>query len=97
MVFTWTFPGDQDMSDENTATVNENVETEAAFYRKAREARDKLNHLLHDLGEKAGDTGKHIRRGVDQTEEQIKDHPWAAVGIAAGVGLLLGLLINRGR
>lgn len=85
------------MSDENTATANENVETEAAFYRKAKEARDKLNHLLHDLGEKAGDTGKHIRHGVDQTEEQIKDHPWAAVGIAAGIGLVLGLLINRGR
>lgn len=85
------------MSDESTATANETVENEAAFYRKAREARDKLNHLLHDLGEKAGDSGKYLKKGVDQTEEQIKDHPWAAVGIAAGAGLLLGLLINRGR
>ena len=85
------------MSDESTATATETVETEAAFYRKAREARDKLNHLLHDLGDKAGDTGKHLKRGIDQTEDQIKDHPWAAVGIAAGVGLLLGLLINMGR
>jgi len=85
------------MSDESTATATETVETEAAFYRKAREARDKLNTLLQDLGEKAGDTGKHLKRGIDQTEDQIKDHPWAAVGIAAGVGLLLGLLINRGR
>ncbi len=85
------------MSDESTATATETAQTEAAFYRKAREARDKLNHLLHDLGEKAGDTGKHLKKGLDQTEEQIKDHPWAAVGIAAGAGLLLGLLINRGR
>ena len=83
------------MSDETTAT--ETVESEAAFYRKAREARDKLDTLLHDLGEKAGDTGTQLRKGVDHTEEQIRDHPWAAVGIAAGVGLLLGLLINRGR
>jgi ElaB/YqjD/DUF883 family membrane-anchored ribosome-binding protein len=83
------------MTDETTAT--ETVETETAFYRKAKEARDKLDRLLHDLGEKAGDTGKHLRKGLDQTEEQIKDHPWAAVGIAAGAGLLLGLLINRGR
>ena len=83
------------MSDETTAT--ETVESEAAFYRKAREARDKLDTLLHELGEKAGDTGKQLKKGIDQTEEQIKDHPWAAVGIAGGVGLLLGLLINRGR
>ena len=85
------------MSDENNATATENVESEAAFRRKAREAREKLDNLLHDLGEKAGHTGKQFKRGIDQTEEQIKDHPWAAVGIAAGVGLLLGLLINRGR
>lgn len=27
--------------------------------------------------------------------EQVYEHPWAAAGIAAGVGLLLGLLIGR--
>jgi ElaB/YqjD/DUF883 family membrane-anchored ribosome-binding protein len=26
---------------------------------------------------------------------QVYEHPWAAAGIAAGVGLLLGLLIGR--
>lgn len=29
------------------------------------------------------------------TDEYVHDHPWNAVGIAAGVGLLLGLLISR--
>ena len=85
------------MSDDSTATATENVESEAAFRRKAREAREKLDNLLHDLGEKAGDTGRQFKKGIDHTEEQIKDHPWAAVGIAAGIGLMLGLLINRGR
>lgn len=32
--------------------------------------------------------------GVD-IEEQIRNNPWATAGIAAGVGLLLGLLIGR--
>lgn len=29
------------------------------------------------------------------TDEYVHDHPWNAVGIAAGVGLLIGLLIAR--
>lgn len=29
------------------------------------------------------------------TDEYVHDHPWNAVGIAAGVGLLIGLLIGR--
>ena len=29
------------------------------------------------------------------TDEYVRDHPWHAVGIAAGIGFLLGLLIGR--
>jgi ElaB/YqjD/DUF883 family membrane-anchored ribosome-binding protein len=25
----------------------------------------------------------------------VHEHPWASIGIAAGAGVLLGLLINR--
>jgi ElaB/YqjD/DUF883 family membrane-anchored ribosome-binding protein len=25
----------------------------------------------------------------------VHEHPWASIGIAAGVGVLVGLLINR--
>lgn len=77
----------------------------ARFYERARETRDKLNSLLNDLGHKAGDaqrrvreqTEQSVREGLHQTEAAIKDKPFAAVGIAAGVGFLLGLLINRSR
>ena len=31
------------------------------------------------------------------TDEYVRDHPWHAVGIAAGVGLVVGMLISRGR
>ena len=31
------------------------------------------------------------------TDEYVHDHPWNAVGIAAGVGFLIGVLIARGR
>jgi len=29
------------------------------------------------------------------TDDYVHDHPWQAVGVAAGVGLLIGLLIGR--
>lgn len=31
------------------------------------------------------------------TDEYVHDHPWRAVGIAAGVGVVVGMLISRGR
>ena len=31
------------------------------------------------------------------TDEYVHDNPWRAVGIAAGVGLVIGMLISRGR
>jgi ElaB/YqjD/DUF883 family membrane-anchored ribosome-binding protein len=27
--------------------------------------------------------------------DQVREHPWAAVGIAAGIGLVLGILLAR--
>ncbi|MCR4298222.1 MAG: DUF883 family protein [Gallionella sp.] len=31
------------------------------------------------------------------TDEYVHENPWRAVGIAAGVGLIVGMLISRGR
>lgn len=31
------------------------------------------------------------------TDEYVHQNPWKAVGIAAGVGLVIGMLISRGR
>ena len=31
------------------------------------------------------------------TDEYVHENPWKAVGIAAGVGLIIGMLISRGR
>lgn len=30
-----------------------------------------------------------------QLNDQVHEHPWTAVGIAAGIGLVLGLLLGR--
>jgi ElaB/YqjD/DUF883 family membrane-anchored ribosome-binding protein len=38
------------------------------------------------------DQAKHAAKATDHW---VHDHPWYAVGVAAGIGLLVGLVINR--
>jgi ElaB/YqjD/DUF883 family membrane-anchored ribosome-binding protein len=35
------------------------------------------------------------KKAAHTTDDFVHEHPWASIGIAAGVGLLAGLLINR--
>ena len=37
------------------------------------------------------------RQAANATDEYVHDNPWKAVGIGAGVGLIIGMLISRGR
>jgi ElaB/YqjD/DUF883 family membrane-anchored ribosome-binding protein len=66
---------------------------------KVSAAREKIQDSLHQAKVKLAevedvliDKGKQAARATD---EYVHDHPWKAVGIAAGVGLILGMLINR--
>ena len=34
-------------------------------------------------------------RAAKATDTWVHDHPWTAIGIAAGIGVLLGLVVNR--
>lgn len=38
---------------------------------------------------------KRARELADVTDDYVRTNPWQSVGIAAGVGLLLGLLLGR--
>jgi ElaB/YqjD/DUF883 family membrane-anchored ribosome-binding protein len=35
------------------------------------------------------------RQAAKATDNWVHDNPWKAIGVAAGVGVLIGLLINR--
>jgi ElaB/YqjD/DUF883 family membrane-anchored ribosome-binding protein len=37
------------------------------------------------------------RQAAKATDDYVHDNPWKAVGIGAGVGLIVGMLISRGR
>ena len=66
---------------------------------KATELGDKLRVKLRSAKEKMGDVQEVVadkaKAAARATDDFVHDNPWQAVGIAAGVGFLLGLLINR--
>lgn len=66
---------------------------------QADEVRARINDNLTRAREVLKDgQGRLYERGqavLETTEEYVHAHPWRSVGIAAGAGLLLGLLLGR--
>ncbi len=51
-------------------------------------ARSELESAEHAMLDNA-------RRAKQATDEYVHQHPWQSMGVGAGVGLLLGMLISR--
>ena len=58
-------------------------------------ARDKLAEAREHLAHLEDTTMAQARRAAQATDQAVRAHPYAAMGVAAGVGLLLGMLIAR--
>lgn len=56
---------------------------------------DSLRHAKGKLAEVEDMVVDQGKRAAKATDEYVHDHPWKAVGIAAGVGLIIGMLISR--
>ena len=56
---------------------------------------DKLGLAKEKLHNMSEDATAAAAKGVDTTEQMIKDHPLQSVGIAALGGLILGCLMSR--
>ncbi|AJC16298.1 DUF883 family protein [Pandoraea sputorum] len=66
---------------------------------RASELSDKALTLLKQAKEKASDVQVVVveksKKAARATDDYVHDHPWQAVGIAAGIGVVIGLLLNR--
>ena len=58
------------------------------------EAAEETLRTLHDGFEGAEDK---VRDGLEKAEDTIREHPLVAIGLAAGLGFVLGLLMRGDR
>jgi len=42
-----------------------------------------------------GKAAEQVRRGLKETDETVRAHPWEAVGVAFGIGVVVGILLGR--
>ena len=81
-------------------------DTEKLLQHSASLAGEQADHLREDIRNslsRARETLKRAETGlceqgkvaVDATEEYVLKHPWQALGLAAAIGALIGLLLSR--
>jgi len=95
--------GRERLVDEMSAVLSE---AEEMLKRAATETGDKARDLRSQvetnllraklkLQEYEGEALDHAKAAARFTDDYVHDNPWRSIGIAAAVGLLIGLLMNR--
>lgn len=62
---------------------------EEARTRTQKTVRQAFDHLYDDR------LHRRVRKAARTTDAYVHDNPWAVIGAAAGVGLIIGLLARR--
>jgi ElaB/YqjD/DUF883 family membrane-anchored ribosome-binding protein len=74
-------------------------ETATDLSGKAKETRARLATQLDGakvrLKELEGVAREKVTEGARETDRVIREHPYESIGVAFGIGLLVGILLNR--
>jgi len=66
---------------------------------KANAMRAKMEQNLKVAKERLGDLEESVvertRAAARVTNEYVHENPWRSIGVAAGIGVVIGLLMNR--
>lgn len=73
--------------------------TSAQTGEKLQEARARAEESLRAakarMGDIQEDAARRAREATTATEDYVRENPWQALGVAAGIGVLIGLLVSR--
>jgi ElaB/YqjD/DUF883 family membrane-anchored ribosome-binding protein len=58
-------------------------------------ARERLAAALEAAKETRRKLEERVIAGTRQTDRLVREHPYQSIGVAFGVGMLLGILLNR--
>ncbi|MBM3390481.1 MAG: DUF883 domain-containing protein [Betaproteobacteria bacterium] len=56
---------------------------------------DHLTSARHSLAEAQAAVVERTKEVARATDDYVHDNPWRSIGIAAGIGFIIGLLIGR--
>ena len=62
---------------------------------KLADIKDRLEHARERLGDAYTRARQNVIAGAHYTDETIREYPYYSIGVALGVGVLLGALIRR--
>jgi ElaB/YqjD/DUF883 family membrane-anchored ribosome-binding protein len=62
---------------------------------RVSEIRTRTEDTLRRAYDHLYERNMQMREFARQTDSYVRDHSWSAIAVAAGVGLLIGLLITR--
>ncbi len=82
----------RDLIDEAESLLAEGGEKATEEYEKLRE---RFNDALASGKERFKQASDMARKQAARADEAIHQHPYTAIGIAAGLGLLTGYLVSR--
>lgn len=68
---------------------------------KVASARERIQESLVSAKERLASAEQAVvektRQAAKATDEYVHENPWKSIGIAAGAGLIIGMLISRSR
>jgi ElaB/YqjD/DUF883 family membrane-anchored ribosome-binding protein len=62
---------------------------------KAEAIREQLGELVESAREACCKLETKAKAGLDSADHSVREHPYQAIGIAAAVGLIVGVLLAR--
>lgn len=78
------------------ALLRATVDETNAEYHKARKVLDqKLSAAKSNVADQAHELAANAKEIGAKSDRLVHDNPWVSIGIGAGVGLLLGLILRR--
>ena len=69
--------------------------TKDAVGDKAQEVRERLTDALDATKRTCRDLEDKAIEGAKAADKTIRDHPYQSIGVAFGVGLLIGVLVTK--
>jgi len=65
------------------------------FLAAREKVESRLRHARSELDALEDAAAYNVRRAARKADTAVHDHPYATAGLAAGVGVLIGMLISR--